>query len=72
MAASTRSQAISLYRTMLRESKKFPSYNYSRCHVIMTTRCSPWKCQQVTSPCTSGGDMLCQSVGTDTRRKTDI
>uniref|UniRef100_A0A1A8S685 Complex 1 LYR protein domain-containing protein n=3 Tax=Nothobranchius TaxID=28779 RepID=A0A1A8S685_9TELE len=28
MAASTRSQAISLYRMMLRESKKFPSYNY--------------------------------------------
>uniref|UniRef100_A0A1A7YW81 Complex 1 LYR protein domain-containing protein n=1 Tax=Iconisemion striatum TaxID=60296 RepID=A0A1A7YW81_9TELE len=28
MAASTRSQVISLYRMMLRESKKFPSYNY--------------------------------------------
>uniref|UniRef100_A0A3B4X4H1 Complex 1 LYR protein domain-containing protein n=1 Tax=Seriola lalandi dorsalis TaxID=1841481 RepID=A0A3B4X4H1_SERLL len=29
MAASTRAQVISLYRTMLRESSKFPSYNYS-------------------------------------------
>ncbi|XP_026185335.1 LYR motif-containing protein 4 [Mastacembelus armatus] len=28
MAASTRAQVISLYRVMLRESKKFPSYNY--------------------------------------------
>ncbi|XP_074549633.1 LYR motif-containing protein 4 [Halichoeres trimaculatus] len=28
MAASTRSQVISLYRMMLTESKKFPSYNY--------------------------------------------
>uniref|UniRef100_A0A3B4YYI8 Complex 1 LYR protein domain-containing protein n=1 Tax=Stegastes partitus TaxID=144197 RepID=A0A3B4YYI8_9TELE len=29
MAASTRTQVISLYRTMLRESQKFSSYNYS-------------------------------------------
>uniref|UniRef100_A0A3Q2FN57 Complex 1 LYR protein domain-containing protein n=1 Tax=Cyprinodon variegatus TaxID=28743 RepID=A0A3Q2FN57_CYPVA len=29
MAASTRSQVISLYRMMLKESSKFPSYNYS-------------------------------------------
>ncbi|XP_060920991.1 LYR motif-containing protein 4 [Labrus mixtus] len=28
MAASTRAQVISLYRMMLSESKKFPSYNY--------------------------------------------
>ncbi|XP_038123743.1 LYR motif-containing protein 4 [Cyprinodon tularosa] len=28
MAASTRSQVISLYRMMLKESSKFPSYNY--------------------------------------------
>ncbi|XP_039983053.1 LYR motif-containing protein 4 [Xiphias gladius] len=28
MAASARAQVISLYRTMLRESSKFPSYNY--------------------------------------------
>ncbi|KAL6097464.1 LYR motif-containing protein 4 [Pungitius pungitius] len=28
MAASVRSQVISLYRMMLTESKKFPSYNY--------------------------------------------
>ncbi|XP_069033727.1 LYR motif-containing protein 4 isoform X2 [Embiotoca jacksoni] len=28
MAASTRTQVMSLYRTMLRESNKFPSYNY--------------------------------------------
>ncbi|KAG7222961.1 hypothetical protein INR49_029183, partial [Caranx melampygus] len=28
MAASTRAQVISLYRTMMRESSKFPSYNY--------------------------------------------
>ncbi|KAF3703888.1 LYR motif-containing protein 4A [Channa argus] len=28
MAASTRSQVISLYRMMLKESNKFPSYNY--------------------------------------------
>lgn len=28
MAASTRSQAISLYKLLLRESSKFPSYNY--------------------------------------------
>ncbi|CAB1439638.1 unnamed protein product [Pleuronectes platessa] len=28
MAASTRAQVISLYRTMLRESSSFPSYNY--------------------------------------------
>ncbi|TDG97548.1 hypothetical protein EPR50_G00227740 [Perca flavescens] len=28
MAASTRAQAISLYKMMLTESKKFPSYNY--------------------------------------------
>nr|XP_020477543.1 LYR motif-containing protein 4 [Monopterus albus] len=28
MAASTRSRVLSLYRMMLRESKKFPSYNY--------------------------------------------
>ncbi|XP_060949535.1 LYR motif-containing protein 4 [Limanda limanda] len=28
MAASTRAQVISLYRTMLRESSGFPSYNY--------------------------------------------
>ncbi|XP_071340461.1 LYR motif-containing protein 4 isoform X1 [Trachinotus anak] len=28
MAASGRAQVISLYRTMLRESSKFPSYNY--------------------------------------------
>ncbi|KAM9331762.1 LYR motif-containing protein 4 [Pholidichthys leucotaenia] len=28
MAAPTRFQAISLYRMMLRESQKFPSYNY--------------------------------------------
>ncbi|XP_076014323.1 LYR motif-containing protein 4 [Genypterus blacodes] len=28
MAASSSSQVISLYRMLLRESKKFPSYNY--------------------------------------------
>ncbi|XP_029954966.1 LYR motif-containing protein 4 [Salarias fasciatus] len=28
MAASARSQVISLYRNMLKESQKFPSYNY--------------------------------------------
>ncbi|KAJ0022603.1 hypothetical protein NQD34_014737 [Periophthalmus magnuspinnatus] len=28
MAASSRSQAISLYKMLLRESRKFPSYNY--------------------------------------------
>ncbi|XP_049422011.1 LYR motif-containing protein 4 [Epinephelus fuscoguttatus] len=28
MAASTRAQVLSLYRMMLIESKKFPSYNY--------------------------------------------
>ncbi|KAK5623222.1 LYR motif-containing protein 4B [Crenichthys baileyi] len=28
MAASTRPQVISLYRMMLKESSKFPSYNY--------------------------------------------
>ncbi|KAM4606650.1 LYR motif-containing protein 4 [Polymixia lowei] len=28
MAASTRAQVLSLYRMLLRESKKFPSYNY--------------------------------------------
>uniref|UniRef100_A0A8C6SWK8 Si:ch211-152c8.4 n=1 Tax=Neogobius melanostomus TaxID=47308 RepID=A0A8C6SWK8_9GOBI len=28
MAASSRSQAISLYKMLLRESGKFPSYNY--------------------------------------------
>ncbi|XP_028288218.1 LYR motif-containing protein 4 [Parambassis ranga] len=28
MAASTRLQVISLYRMMMRESQKFPSYNY--------------------------------------------
>ncbi|XP_020501396.1 LYR motif-containing protein 4 [Labrus bergylta] len=28
MAASTRAQVISLYRMMLTESNKFPSYNY--------------------------------------------
>ncbi|CAJ1081534.1 LYR motif-containing protein 4 [Xyrichtys novacula] len=28
MAASTRSQVISLYRLLLTESNKFPSYNY--------------------------------------------
>ncbi|XP_029282282.1 LYR motif-containing protein 4, partial [Cottoperca gobio] len=28
MAASSRTQVISLYRMMLMESKKFPSYNY--------------------------------------------
>ncbi|XP_013885108.1 LYR motif-containing protein 4 [Austrofundulus limnaeus] len=28
MAASTRAQVLSLYRMMLKESKKFPSYNY--------------------------------------------
>ncbi|XP_030254096.1 LYR motif-containing protein 4 [Sparus aurata] len=28
MAASTRAQVISLYKMMLAESKKFPSYNY--------------------------------------------
>ncbi|XP_045901338.1 LYR motif-containing protein 4 [Micropterus dolomieu] len=28
MAASTRAQVISLYRRMLAESKKFPSYNF--------------------------------------------
>ncbi|XP_040921717.1 LYR motif-containing protein 4 [Toxotes jaculatrix] len=28
MAASTRAQVISLYRMMLKESSKFPSYNY--------------------------------------------
>ncbi|XP_073343963.1 LYR motif-containing protein 4 [Pagrus major] len=28
MAASTRAQVISLYKMMLTESKKFPSYNY--------------------------------------------
>ncbi|KAM6971237.1 LYR motif-containing protein 4 [Tautogolabrus adspersus] len=28
MAASTRTQVISLYRMLLTESKKFPSYNY--------------------------------------------
>ncbi|XP_008306261.1 LYR motif-containing protein 4 [Cynoglossus semilaevis] len=28
MAASSRAQVISLYRTMLRESSKFSSYNY--------------------------------------------
>ncbi|XP_031164485.1 LYR motif-containing protein 4 [Sander lucioperca] len=28
MAASTRTQVIYLYRMMLTESKKFPSYNY--------------------------------------------
>ncbi|XP_035475121.1 LYR motif-containing protein 4 [Scophthalmus maximus] len=28
MAASARTQVMSLYRMMLRESSKFPSYNY--------------------------------------------
>ncbi|XP_028831530.1 LYR motif-containing protein 4 [Denticeps clupeoides] len=28
MASSTRAQVISLYRMLLRESRKFPSYNY--------------------------------------------
>ncbi|KAM4534480.1 LYR motif-containing protein 4 [Odontesthes bonariensis] len=28
MAASTRTQVISLYKMMLKESSKFPSYNY--------------------------------------------
>ncbi|XP_029934662.1 LYR motif-containing protein 4 [Myripristis murdjan] len=28
MAASTSAQVISLYRMLLRESKKFPAYNY--------------------------------------------
>ncbi|XP_007540588.2 LYR motif-containing protein 4B isoform X1 [Poecilia formosa] len=28
MAASTRSQVISLYKVMLKESSRFPSYNY--------------------------------------------
>ncbi|XP_029004374.1 LYR motif-containing protein 4 [Betta splendens] len=28
MAASTRSQVIALYRMLLKESQKFPSYNY--------------------------------------------
>ncbi|XP_059183135.1 LYR motif-containing protein 4 [Centropristis striata] len=28
MAASTRAQVMSLYRLMLAESRKFPSYNY--------------------------------------------
>ncbi|XP_014869388.1 PREDICTED: LYR motif-containing protein 4 isoform X1 [Poecilia mexicana] len=28
MAASTRSQVISLYKIMLKESSRFPSYNY--------------------------------------------
>ncbi|KAM3860794.1 LYR motif-containing protein 4 [Diretmus argenteus] len=28
MAASTRSQVISLYRMLLKESNKFPAYNY--------------------------------------------
>ncbi|XP_056868644.1 LYR motif-containing protein 4 [Takifugu flavidus] len=28
MSASTRSQVISLYKLLLTESKKFPSYNY--------------------------------------------
>ncbi|KAI1902212.1 hypothetical protein AGOR_G00042390 [Albula goreensis] len=28
MASSSRTQVISLYRMLLRESKKFPSYNY--------------------------------------------
>uniref|UniRef100_A0A3B5L0L5 Complex 1 LYR protein domain-containing protein n=1 Tax=Xiphophorus couchianus TaxID=32473 RepID=A0A3B5L0L5_9TELE len=28
MAASTRSQVISLYKMMLKESSRFPSYNY--------------------------------------------
>ncbi|XP_029385396.1 LYR motif-containing protein 4 [Echeneis naucrates] len=37
MAASTRSQVISLYRTMLRESSKFPSYNY-RTYAIRRVR----------------------------------
>ncbi|CAL9697608.1 unnamed protein product [Knipowitschia caucasica] len=28
MAASSRSQVVSLYKMLLRESSKFPSYNY--------------------------------------------
>ncbi|XP_036374964.1 LYR motif-containing protein 4 [Megalops cyprinoides] len=28
MASSSRTQVISLYRMLMRESKKFPSYNY--------------------------------------------
>ncbi|XP_041717956.1 LYR motif-containing protein 4 [Coregonus clupeaformis] len=28
MAASTRAQVLSLYRILMKESKKFPSYNY--------------------------------------------
>ncbi|XP_066580501.1 LYR motif-containing protein 4 isoform X3 [Amia ocellicauda] len=28
MAASSRSQVLSLYRLLIKESKKFPSYNY--------------------------------------------
>ncbi|XP_030625555.1 LYR motif-containing protein 4 [Chanos chanos] len=28
MAASSKTQVLSLYRMLLRESKKFPSYNY--------------------------------------------
>ncbi|KAK7878820.1 hypothetical protein WMY93_034273, partial [Mugilogobius chulae] len=38
MAASSRSQAISLYKMLLRESRKFPSYNYSRKAVATTTK----------------------------------
>ncbi|KAF0028608.1 hypothetical protein F2P81_019695 [Scophthalmus maximus] len=33
MAASARTQVMSLYRMMLRESSKFPSYNYRFCKV---------------------------------------
>uniref|UniRef100_G3NBF0 Complex 1 LYR protein domain-containing protein n=1 Tax=Gasterosteus aculeatus TaxID=69293 RepID=G3NBF0_GASAC len=38
MAAAVRSQVISLYRMMLTESKKFPSYNYSRTYALRRVR----------------------------------
>ncbi|XP_051542659.1 LYR motif-containing protein 4 [Myxocyprinus asiaticus] len=37
MAASTRAQVLSLYRQLLKESKKFPSYNY-RMYAIRRVR----------------------------------
>uniref|UniRef100_A0A096MHC6 Complex 1 LYR protein domain-containing protein n=1 Tax=Poecilia formosa TaxID=48698 RepID=A0A096MHC6_POEFO len=38
MAASTRSQVISLYKVMLKESSRFPSYNYSRTYALRRVR----------------------------------
>ncbi|KAG9347715.1 hypothetical protein JZ751_003728 [Albula glossodonta] len=49
MAASSRTQVLSLYRMLMKESKKFPSYNY-RTYALRRIRDAFRENQSVSDP----------------------